>query len=152
MPKYSEGLQELRRSLDHADRTAPEVSGWSVGMHIHHCELVMIGICRSMARSTLPPPRTGFNLLRSIVLLTGRIPRGRAQSPEEAVPTPDVPGTDLEKALDLAERMMDKTRKRKPDVWYRHFAFGVLRRDAALRVLEIHNRHHLRIIRDILSA
>ena len=145
-------IRQFREALDHAGLKAGQISDWPVGLHIQHCALAMVGICRAMTKAELPPPKAGFNLLRPIVLLTGRIPRGRAKSPDEVVPSPDLSDRDLARLIDLAERMMGKARSLPPEAWYRHFAFGILKRDAALRVLKVHNRHHLRIIRDIRAA
>jgi hypothetical protein len=89
------GLEYFRASVGDASVRVPAISDWSIGMHVHHCCLAMIGICGSLKESVPPPPRSGFS---------------------------------------------------------RHFAFGVLRRDKALRFMEIHNRHHLRIISDIAAA
>jgi hypothetical protein len=152
MPKPLADIRQFREALGHTGLRVERVSDWSVGMHIQHCGLVMVGICRALSQAELPPPKAGFNLLRPIVLLTGRVPRGRAQSPEEVVPSSDMSDKDLGRLIQLAERMMEKGRGLDPGAWYRHFAFGILKRDAALRVLEVHNRHHLRIIRDIRAA
>ena len=37
------------------------------------------------------------------------------------------------------------------DCWWKHFAFGAMKRDDALKFIRIHNNHHLKIISDILA-
>ena len=143
------GLKELRRFLPEADVLIPEVSKWSVGMHIHHSCLAMLGICQPLVGSTPPVPRSGFSLLTSLVFLSGRIPRGRGKSPEQAIPRKGISGVDLQMTLDESERWLENARQVSPDHWYRHFAFGVLDRDRTLKFIGIHTRHHLRIIQDI---
>lgn len=121
-------------------------------MHIHHCTLAMTGICRALAASSLPAPPAGLNIARTVVMISGRIPRGRAKSPQEAVPPDVVDEAELSSLLDESERLVGKTHTLEPDRWFRHFAFGVLRRDLSLKLIRIHNRHHLRIIRQILAG
>lgn len=146
-----QGLQELRAAVKDIDASAPRVSKWSVGMHVHHCCLSMIRVCTALGTSTPPPPRSRPSLASGIVLLTGRIPRGRAKSPDVAVPKSDVTQHELLALLDESARMVAEARRLPPDVWFRHFFFGVLDRDKAMRFLSIHNRHHLRIIADIIA-
>lgn len=146
------GLKELRAAVENIGVSAPGVSKWSVGMHVHHCCLSMIGVCTALGASTPPPPRSRPSLASGIVLLTGRIPRGRAKSPDTVVPKSNVTDGELLALLDESEHMVAEARGLAPEVWFRHFFFGVLDRDKALRFLSIHNRHHLRIIADIVSG
>jgi len=143
------GLSELRSFVRYAGLSAPAVSDWSVGMHVHHCCLAMIEICRAISDSTPPPPRVRWSLVTLAVFLSGRIPRGRGRSPEIALPKQDVTEVELSSLLDQCQRSVAETMKLASGSWFRHFAFGVLNRDKALKLVRIHNRHHLRIIADI---
>ncbi len=148
----SYGLDEMRGYAPQTDKRVADVSGWSVGMHVHHLNLAMIGVCRSLAASEPPVPPSTFNPLRALIFTSGRIPRGRGKSPEAAVPSDGITEAELLTMLEESERLLDASRTLSPDHWYRHFAFGVLDRDRTLKFLRIHNRHHLRIVRDILRA
>lgn len=146
------GLEELRISAASAALRVPEVSEWSVGMHIHHCCLATVGACRSLIASTPPTPRSGFSLVRAVVFSSGRIPRGRGRSPDVVLPRQDVAPDELCTLLDQSEQILAEARDLDPRAWFRHSAFGVLDRDKTLRFILIHNRHHLRIISDIVAA
>jgi hypothetical protein len=146
------GLRELQEYVPRAAERDADVSGWSVGMHIQHVSLAMVAVCQSLVASKPPAPRSGLNLVRSIVFTSGRIPRGRAKSPDPAVPSEGVTEEELRSLLAESERQLQTARAAPPDRWFRHFAFGVMERDRTLRFLEIHNRHHLRIVQDILGA
>lgn len=146
------GMEELRGYVPDAATLAPDVSKWSVGMHLHHVSLAMVGVCRSLVASEPPPPKSGFNPLTTVIFISGRIPRGRGKSPEEAIPRQGIGSDELGSMLDECERWLEEAGQASPDQWYRHFAFGVLDRDRTLRFLRIHNRHHARIIQDVLRA
>lgn len=146
------GLERLRAFASEASLLAPDVSRWSVGMHVHHCALGMIGICRALLESSPPPPKSGFSAPRAFVFATGRIPRGRGKAPESALPDPDIGAADLRALLDQSEEMAARVAEAEPDQWWNHFAFGVMDRDQTLRFMGIHNGHHVRIIEDIRAA
>ncbi len=145
-------LGGLRRAAEKADLRAPEVSEWTTGMHVHHCCLTMTGVCRLLLESRSPAPSRGISILREAIFLTGRIPRGRAKSPVQVVPEEGLTTVRLLSLLDESERQIELARGATEETWFRHFALGVMNRDRTLRFLSIHNRHHTRIIADILAA
>lgn len=145
-------LEALRGFVPDAATLAPDVSKWSVGMHVQHCGLAMNVVLQALVSSEGSPPRSRFNPITSAIFLTGRIPRGRGRSPEQAIPDDGVTPDELETILDDSERWLGEASQVSADHWFRHFAFGVLDRDRTLKFLRIHNRHHLRIVQDILRA
>ncbi len=146
------GLDDLGVSVVRAALRAPTQSDWSVGVHIHHCRLAMIRISQSLIVSIPPPPRSRFSLRTTRILMTGRIPRGRARAPEVVLPREDITPAELLTLLDQSKRILTKVNQLDSRTWFRHFAFGVLKRDRALRFICIHNQHHLSIISDIAAA
>jgi hypothetical protein len=145
------GLDDLRNSLEQARLIVPAVSDWSVGMHVHHCCLAMIEIWDELIASTPPPPHSRWSLRTAVLFLSGRIPRGRDRSPEVAIPQHDVSKEELLSLLERCQQIVTDVRRLDPGAWFRHFAFGVLDRDKAFKFIRIHNRHHLRIIADIVG-
>lgn len=146
------GLDVLKSAVPRAEVVAPDVSRWSVGMHVQHCCLATIAVCESLVASEPPVPRSSFSFVTSVIFLTGRIPRGRGKSPEQAIPREGIWTNELEGLLQESERRIEEARQVSRDHWYRHFSFGVLDRDRTLKFIGIHNRHHVRIIQDILRA
>lgn len=59
---------------------------------------------------------------------------------------------DLTRLLEDAAEQIEHARSLSADAWFSHFALGVLRRDDALRFIEIHTDHHLAIVDEILAA
>ena len=93
------GLDVLKSFVPKADVVAPEVSKWSVGMHVQHCCLATIAVCESLVASEPPVPRSSFSLVTSAIFLTGRIPRGRGKSPEQAIPRDEIWTNEMEGLL-----------------------------------------------------
>lgn len=146
------GFEDLRNSVARAALRAPAVSDWSIGMHVQHCCLAMLGFCESLIASTPPTPDSKFSLVTAIVFFSGRIPRGRGRSPDGGLPRQDISPAELGVLLDQSGRILNEVHDLNPQAWSQHPVFGVLDRDKTLRFLRIHNRHHLRIISDIVAA
>lgn len=146
------GLEDLRSSVANAALCVPAISEWTIGMHVHHCCLATVGFCRSLIASTPPAPRSKFSFVSAVILTSGRIPRGRGRTPDAGRPRQDVSSAELLTLLDQSERFLTRVKDLDPKAWCRHPVFGVFDRDKTLRFIHIHNRHHLRIISDIVAA
>jgi hypothetical protein len=150
MQAIEQTIDALREMVVHAAVVAPSVSRWSVGMHVHHCCLSMIGISKTLRKSTTPKPRAQPSLRRTIVLKCGYIPRGRAESPSFVVPKESVDQEELLRLLDESVIRMREAHTMDRRHWFTHPLLGPMDRDGALKFVLVHNRHHRRIIEDIL--
>jgi Protein of unknown function (DUF1569) len=144
-------LDDLRAVVAHAEICAPSVSQWNVGMHVHHCALSMINIGKGLAKSTALAPPAKPSIAKTVVFTLGRIPRGRAKTSATLTPQLTVPPAELLSLLDESAKELDAAKRLGPDTWITHPVFGPLRRDDALEFVRIHNRHHLKIVSDILK-
>ena len=152
-PRRLPDLSGLREAVDHAGSRRPAVSAWSVGQHVGHCALAVRGIAKALLRSRPPMPsrRRGW-AWRQVILRTGWIPRGRARAPEGVVPPEELEEEALQALLDECAELLGAVSHLGDDAWFEHFALGVMDRDAALRFLEVHDAHHLKIVADILRG
>ena len=144
-------VEELRSAIVSAEATVPTVSSWSVGEHIHHCCLSMIGISKSLRKSTPPAPQVKPTIARAAVLYFRFIPRGRAQSPSFVVPKPSMPPEELRTMLDQSAELLAMAHGLDRSTWFTHPFLGPMHRDQALKFVLVHNRHHLKIVADILK-
>jgi hypothetical protein len=145
-------LDSLRSHVDDAPVRALNVSGWSVGQHLHHCGLAMVGICEELAASTPPMPCVPFSVPRLMVLGTGRIPRGRAKAPESVLPEAEPGVAMVREILDRSQHGLDNAAGLADTAWFNHPFLGPMSRRTTLRFIAIHNRHHLRLIQSIIKA
>jgi len=144
-------LEGFREAVKHAEVAAPAVSSWSVGEHIHHCCLSMIGVSKSLRKSTPPAPRAKPTIPRAAVFYFGFIPRGRARSPSFVVPNPSLPHPELLAMLDQSAELLAMAGGLDRETWFTHPFLGAMDRDQALKFVLVHNRHHLKIVADILK-
>ena len=151
MTSVLQTLDELNNYIPSCSVKYEKVSKWTVGMQIEHCFLGTRGICNALVRSK---PHTGNikkRLLRRVIFLTGTIPRGRGKAPDASIPSEEITESGLLELLFKAKLSVKQAAESDSDCWWAHFVFGVMKRDDALRFVEIHNKHHLKIISDILS-
>ncbi len=148
----SSALDEIEQYFPHLDQRNPNVSAWCVREQLHHTLLSADGIARSVVESTAGARRPSLSPIKWIVLTTGRIPRGRAQAPKRVRPSASVSREALEQLLVHARESLASAEAADPAAWYEHFVFGVMRRNAAVKLIHVHTRHHLAIVKDILAS
>jgi len=135
----------------------PSVSGWSVAEHLDHLILAEDGILRWIRTAIDDPaafPGEGApNRVGRLVLFTGRIPRGRAKAPAPTVPESPDPErlvgrlSELDALLaSVAPRLVEVHASRST---FGHPILGHFTPAQWLRFLDVHHRHHEKIIRDI---
>lgn len=150
-------LDELRQHTDRSDVVVPAVSAWSVGMHVEHCALAVDRMATLLGESVGPDgsvrlcPPVRWGIPRVFVTATGSIPRGKGKSPQAVIPEPEPAREHILAALDAAEARIETALVLPEKAWYHHHIFGPFRRDKVLWFMGVHNRHHLKIIRDILK-
>ena len=139
-------------------RSAP-VSAWNIGQHLDHLAKANREIAdgiRKILAGEAGPSRSAPTFVGRAVLLGGWIPRGAGKAP--AYTTPDAISLQqikdnlrrsLEAVSGLGEVLAEIGQSRgRGD----HFAFGGLTPMQWLRTMDVHTRHHLKIIREIDRA
>ncbi len=144
-------LDELDNYISRFSVDNENVSKWSVGMQIEHCLVGTRLVCSTIVNSEPYTGKIKKGLLRRIIFLTGTIPRGRGNTPAAGIPNEETTELGLRELLTEAKLSAQKAAESDEDCWWEHFMFGVFKRDEALQFVKIHNKHHLKIISDILS-
>lgn len=127
------------------------VSEGSVGWHIEHSLLVINQIIKALKTSDADVYKWKFNLTRTIILTTGRFPRGRVKAPKSVTPAGDFNAetlqSNVQKTLENIENLNDLESNKN----FNHPMFGNLNKAQAIKFLSLHTNHHLLIINDILK-
>jgi hypothetical protein len=130
------------------------VSGWCPAEHLDHMARVAGSVVGVLADENAER-RPGVTLMGRLVLLLGWIPRGVGKSPKRVLPT-RASAEEINAALARVEQALDAlppaalSPSRGPIV--PHPRFGGLTPPQALRLIAVHNEHHLKIVRDILPS
>lgn len=113
--------------------------------------MVINGICDSLKRSNPKHFKPGYNFMRMLVFITGRFPRGKARAPKVVQPTGEATKEELRLQLEKVRRNLLEFDELQKNNYFIHPYFNQLNKPQSKRLLEIHSRHHLKIIRDILK-
>lgn len=136
------------------------ISAWSVGDHLEHLQRVgrsVLGVLDKLRAEPRPAPGPGIRFTGRVILLVGFIPRGRARAIKSVEPR-GLPREALRAdlaALHARLAALDPGQlaalERAPAT-LPHPVFGGLDARQWLRFMEVHQHHHLKIIRDIERA
>lgn len=141
-------------------RLAPAISGWSAEKHLAHValanELVLRNLKSLVKGSGLLVVEGGQPVPGALELLvSGRLPRGQAQSPRIVRPPAVVERALLREWLADARRelaALDPLAIRSTSQRIPHQILGPLDAPQWLRFGVVHTRHHLAIAREVLLA
>jgi hypothetical protein len=135
------------------NRSAPRVSKWGVSEHLDHLTRVLRAVF-AMILNGPEKPGGKMNLIGRVVLFTGFIPRGRGKSPD-AVRGKPATKDEILHAVEKCRKLLAEIDARAEAPLlpvFPHPFFGQLTRTQALRFLVVHNRHHFKIVRDVIAA
>lgn len=130
-----------------------EISDWSIGQHVDHLLKVDSSILNSIASKSNFAKGKAKGPLAWVVLTTGFIPRGRAESPA-SVAGEEVTAEEVRFRSNEAVSVLDQlppgiVSSRAP--FKEHPFLGTFSIRDWLRFLVVHHRHHQKIIRDIFQ-
>ena len=149
--KFEQLLMELDQRIKHSDILAPSVSSSPVGWHIEHCLITFDKITGALQKSDPSKFKAQFNLVGFIILSLGYIPRGKAKAPKIACPE-TFSRAHLVEHLEQSKEVIQAIPAIDSNAWFRHPFFGNLKAKKAVRFMEVHTKHHLKIMDDIIAA
>lgn len=162
MTELTETLAQLRRYAERAAASAPSVSAWTVGDHIEHVLIVCGGFAVALVSGRVKRTshdQTGAdekkNRLQAYskrrVLDTGRIPRGTVTAPPAGEPKGGLDTGTLQRLMDKTEARLARAATVPETTLAHHPLLGELTRNEVFRFLDVHARHHMAIIDEILG-
>lgn len=146
-----EQLSEIYALIPERDAQNKEVSSAPVAWHLDHTLRTINRLSERLATSKPENYKSKFSLARIFVHTTGNIPRGRTQATNSVRPPDKILTDSLYIQLKLAKENLGKISKLDKHCHFEHPIFKTLNRDQTRRFLEVHTKHHLKIIGDILE-
>lgn len=151
-------MKNLEKLLDQFESRIPlfakenlAISKSNVGWHIEHSLLVITGITKVLLQSNPNEYQWKFKLSRLLIFILGKIPRGKAKAPEVVVPKDAISETQLLANLERTRNIILDLKSISKERYFDHPFLGKLKKKDTIRFLEIHTKHHLKIINDIIK-
>ena len=150
MRNLEPSLEKLYSYINDAAKLNTAVSSVNIGWHIEHSLLVISRIIDSVTSSDPSKYEYKFDFKRTMVFLMGKFPRGKANAPDIVIPKQNeqVNYDALFASTRLAIKNLESV---KPNQYFTHPIFGKLNKQHTFVMLDIHTKHHLKIIEDIIS-
>lgn len=150
MKKLKDKIEALQQQISNAEVINTAVSASSIGWHIEHALLTANLIITATAASNPVDYQWSFNLMRTVVFLRQRIPRGKAKAPKAVQPKNANDATSIQVQLDRIYQLLEILPTLNNSNFFLHPFFGKLNKQQTITFLNIHTAHHLAIIEDIL--
>lgn len=144
-------ISKIESHIPKKDIKNNAISKADIGWQLDHSLKVINGVCNIMVKTKPEKYTRDFNMMRSILFPLCYIPRGRAKAPKIVIPPDVILEEELTSQLQEAKINVEKTKSLPEKSHFRHHVFGMLSKKQTLRFLEIHTKHHLKIVDDILK-
>ena len=144
-------LAEIESHIPQRNQENILVSKATVGWQLDHTLKVFNAVSLALKNSNPKDYKRQFNYWRSLLFPLGYIPRGKVKAPKIVLPPEVITKEDLKAQLQTAKNFLDVLKTLPNNAYFRHFIFGMLSKKQTFRFLEMHTKHHLKIIRDILK-
>ena len=144
-------LIELQNNIAKQEIFNPEISASNVGWHIEHILLTIMRITGAMESSVPGNYKWCFKLPKVIVFTMNKIPRGRGKAPKVVVPN-NYDEESLKKHMQECKLKVEQLYTLPSQHFFNHPYFGDLKLKQCIRFLEIHTKHHSKIVDDIIKS
>lgn len=151
MKMLEELLDQLELQVPNYQRMDSRISRVNVGWHLAHSLVTLEKITESLSNSSPIKYSRRINLARAMFLRWGWFPRGFAKAPVEGRPEGPINEKSLQRQIVEAKAIIRELNALNPNHYFTHPYLGDLKLKQAKRFLQIHTRHHLKVIGDIIQ-
>ncbi|MBX9808363.1 MAG: DUF1569 domain-containing protein [Flavobacteriaceae bacterium] len=151
MKKLNLLLNELETKIEYRNLEDLSISKSNISWQIDHTLKVINIIIETIKNSNPNVYKWKINFLKSIVFITGVIPRGKGKAPKSVQSYEEITLDDLHEQLKNAKISVSLLNHLNDDCNFIHPYFGVLNLKETEKFLIIHTKHHIKIINDIIQ-
>lgn len=143
-------IEQLETNSNHFGKLKTTVSNAKVEWHIDHSLKVINSVITTLQKSDAKYS-WDFNWKRAYFFLRKSIPRGKARAPKAVQSFEEITPKDIERQLKTARFLIQELETMDKNTNFIHPFIGKLNLKQAILFLEIHTKHHLAIIDDIIQ-
>ena len=144
-------LNQLESKIPYRNKNKLTVSQASVGWHIEHSLLVITEVIQALLNSIPGNYKPAFSWKRIFIYSIGKIPRGKAKAPRFVLPEAEVNLERIKSNFAVAKIKIVELSELNKKSFFKHPYFGNLNLKQSRTLLNIHTKHHLKIIEDIIQ-
>ncbi|GGI55938.1 DinB family protein [Winogradskyella haliclonae] len=149
--KLDSYIKQLETHIPEYEISNSKISKSTVGWQIDHSLKVINGIIGLLKDApTDKTPKLRFS--GRLFLTLGYIPRGMGKAPKHVLPPEHIEKIQLDEQLAMAKELVPELKNVNTKATFKHPYFGILTKQQSIRFIEVHTKHHLKIIKDILKG
>lgn len=149
--KLQKQLADIESKICYNNYKADAISKSSVGWHIEHLLLTINSIIKVLKNSHPENYKKKNSFLKTIVFISKKIPRGKAKAPKFVTPS-TFDAASLKIHVVSTKTNVEQLKNISLKHYFSHPYFGDLQLQKAIQFIQIHNKHHLKIIDDIIKS
>ncbi|WP_439150974.1 DUF1569 domain-containing protein [Winogradskyella sp.] len=149
--KLSEYVIKLESYISKYLESNTKVSKSTIGWQIDHSLKVINNVTKAIEASDPTLYKNNFSFLGRIFLTLGYFPRGKVKAPKHVKPPEIILEDDLIAQIEAAKSNIEALASLDKNSFFKHPLFGNINTKSVYRFLEVHTKHHLKIIDDILK-
>lgn len=151
MEKLNALLKNLESKIEFKDTINLSVSAANIAWHLDHTLKVINSVITTLKKSNPEEYKWGINFKKNYFLFIGTIPRGKAKAPKYVTAQEDISLKDIQRQLQTDKFLVDELKDLPKKSNIKHPFVGPLNLKQAIRFMEIHTNHHIKIMDDILK-
>ena len=151
MNKLTDLINQLETIIPFCEKMNESVSKVAAGWHIEHTMLTAIRIIDALEKSDPSGYHWKFNPSKIFVFTLNKIPRGKGKAPKQVQPNGSAGKDELLNQLQILKSRLTVLHSLRKDNFFDHPYFGHLKVKETIKFLNIHTKHHLKIIEDIIK-
>jgi hypothetical protein len=144
-------INELENLIGQSGITNPEVSAKGIGWHIDHALRSISLMSKILKKSNPTDFKWQFNKMRFVVFSLRAMPRGKGRAPEPSTNNEEISKSGLESLMADTRKYLIEIENLPTNSYFTHPYFGMMNLAMTKKLIRIHTRHHMKIIRDILG-
>ena len=149
MQKLHNLVSQLESKITFYENSNPLVSNSTIGWQIEHSLKTIYQIIQVVKNSNPEDYQWKFNKNKLLVSTIGFIPRGKAKAPKVVQPDDTISEELLLSSLQKVKSALQEWDSFDKNAHFPHPYFGKLNKKSTEWFLNLHTKHHLKIINDI---
>ncbi|WP_299116231.1 DinB family protein [uncultured Winogradskyella sp.] len=148
--KLDSYIKQFETYIPEYEVSNSKVSKSTVGWQIDHSLKVINGVINALKNA--PTDKKSKLTMPGRFCLTLRyIPRGKGKAPKYVLPPEHIEKAHLDEQLLMAKELVPQLKTINTKATFKHPFFGILTKQQTIKFIEVHTKHHLKIVKDILK-
>ncbi|WP_395065243.1 DUF1569 domain-containing protein [Flavobacterium sp.] len=151
MKQLHQLIYQLESKIELHDKINPSVSTSTIGWQIEHSFITIYKVVNVVKNSNPKEYKWKFNKNKILISILGFFPRGKANAPKIVLPDEIITKESIKSSLEKVKTTLVEWDSLDKNAHFQHPFFGNLNKKSTMWFLNMHTKHHLKIVNDICN-